>query len=243
MKLLIKNTILAIISLSLISTVLAKDYSRDIQMKDKHTYNLILEKTVGKHNTNANRKSMIVAEGDVITYKLFYKNMLSSTATPLGTKIYDDYDEKKLKILWLPNKPKACIDNGDKIVCNAYDLSSTQGHNEHTFFYTARVKVGATGTILGTAEIKPNRDKDINHSDDTSSVLLRVTTKPVNGICGDGAKTYLSNYTDYQAGTLFCKKGTAVPIAPSFPKRGQKISWICKGSNRGKNSHCSAKKN
>ena len=222
---------------SLTSTLLAVDYR----------YNLTLEKTVGfgdgkQGSVNATQKSLTVAEGDILTYKLFYTNSLSSTATPLGTKIYDDYDETKLKIVWLPNNPKICTDDGNKITCDAYNLSPKKGKNQHTFYYTVRVKVGASGKVLGRAEIKPLRDKDIDNSDDISSAALNITTEPVNGACGGGATTYTSNFTNYPNGTFFCAKGTAIPTTPSFPNINKSVSWICKGSNKGINNHCLAKR-
>jgi len=54
-------------------------------------YNLSLEKTVGKSVGDSIHKTITAQAGDELTYKLLYKNELSSNATPSGTKIYYDY--------------------------------------------------------------------------------------------------------------------------------------------------------
>lgn len=139
-------------------------------------YNLSLEKTVGLSVETAIHKTMNASPGDVLTYKLHYKNDLTSKAAPKGTKIYDDYDQSKLKVVWLPDNPKECIDNGDKIICDAYDLQPIKDRNTHTFYYTAQIKSGATGVIINKAEIKPTLDKDSKHSDDTSTAIVNISS-------------------------------------------------------------------
>lgn len=137
-------------------------------------YNLVLDQTVGKSVKNAVHKKITASAGDILTYKLSYKNELFSAHHPIGTKIYVDYDQRKLQITWLPDNPKKCTDNGDIITCDAYDLSPVTGMNKHHFYYKGMIKRGAKGKIINRAEIKPKQDKDINNSDDISSSVVYI---------------------------------------------------------------------
>ncbi len=200
-------------------------------------YDLKIDKYVGatQAEADASKKEIVAQPGQTITYKLLYQNLSTSLATPVNTRIYDDYDETKLNITWLPS---GCTNDGTKITCVAYDLKPTQSH---IFYYTAQVKstVASGATIDNTAEIKPLTDNDTNQANDTSSARVTVNA-PVSGECGDAAKTYLASDTQYPPSSIFCNKGTAEPSTPNFPLPGQTVSWICKGISGGADKTCSA---
>jgi hypothetical protein len=140
------------------------------------SYDLKINKYVGKDQGQIDAKtytgtnSVSLPAGSLVYYRIDYQNLLTSTATPVGTKIYDNYDETKLDIYWLPS---ICTNDGSQITCTATDLSP----NQSTYlYYVAKIKTGAAvNTIIqNIAEIKPTRDRDTNQANDTTHAQVKV---------------------------------------------------------------------
>lgn len=129
----------------------------------KKNYDLEIKKYVGISIADANlKKSSITARPRTqLIYRIDYKNPTNSTATPKGTKIYDDYDQEKLEILQIIS---TCSDNGDIISCNGTDLAPGE---YGTIYYKAQIKANVTGDVINIAEIVP--DNDINRSNNTGT--------------------------------------------------------------------------
>jgi len=205
----------------------------------KKEYDLKINKYVGKDQTQSDTKTytgtntLSLKAGDFAYYRIDYKNLSTSTATPVGTKVYDDYDQTKIAITWLPD---ACSHDGDRIICTGYDLSPNQ---YHTFYYIAKIKadVVANTIIVNNAEIRPTTDDDTNDANDHTNAQVKIIE---SGVCGGGAKTYPATTTAYPFGTVFCMKGTTTPFNPIFPKKGLSSSWLCKSKLGGIDTNCIA---
>ena len=131
-------------------------------------YDLEIDKIV-----NDGKEKDIVNIGDILKYNLYIKNRSNSIGTPSNVTIYDDYDETKITIN--PSSlSSACIDDGDKVICkipNSIDMFP--GKSLYTT-YSATIKKGATGTILNTAEVRPNPDYDTYQGNDRDSVVVTI---------------------------------------------------------------------
>jgi len=129
-------------------------------------YDLSIKKYVDKVQSKA------VKVGDKVQYKIVYRNLRNSTDTPTNTYIYDDYDENKLEIT---AKNSFCkyqtIGKNIRFKCKASNLAPGEAIK---FYYNAKIKAGATGTIVNTAEIKASPDYDTNQNNDKDSAVLTI---------------------------------------------------------------------
>ena len=122
------------------------------------TYDLRITKMVEDDLTSSDTQinSMV---GKTITYTLEYENLSSSTATPTGTKVYDDYDETKITITGLPS---SCTDDGDILSCDGIDLAPGA---KAQLTFTATINASAAGTTIDNiAEVVPDTDLNINNN-------------------------------------------------------------------------------
>jgi hypothetical protein len=77
---------------------------------------------------------------------------------------------------------------------------------------------------------------------------IKLTSDPINAVCGTNAKTYLSTDTKWPSNTeaKFCSKGSLPRnmlqqlILPTFPAIGATATWTCSGWNGGINANCLA---
>lgn len=138
---------------------------------EKISYDLEINKTVN------NKKSKDTASvGDTLKYRLYIKNRNASTGTPSNVSIYDNYDESKITIIQ-SSLAKACNDDGSVITCHIPNsVDTAPGKSVHTT-YSAIIKQGATGTILNTAEVRPNPDYDTYQGNDRDSVVITIKNK------------------------------------------------------------------
>ena len=136
---------------------------------DSPEYDLTINKTVD------GKKSVIRSIGDIITYRLDYKNFPSSTALAQYIQVIDDYDEHKIKII---DMPSFCKNNGGILICST---DKTLRPGEQKFMtYKAKIKSNTSGIIKNTVEIKPiivkgmSYDTDTNNSNDFSSATVTI---------------------------------------------------------------------
>ena len=132
------------------------------------SYDLEINKTVnnGKSEDKAN-------VGDTLHYRVYIKNRDESLSTPSNVTIYDDYDQSKITIIQ-SSLSHSCDDNGDRIICNIPNSMDTSPGKSLVTTYSATIKQGATGTILNTAEVRPNPDYDTYQGNDRDSVVITI---------------------------------------------------------------------
>ena len=127
------------------------------------SYDVRVEETVNK------KKSYVGKEGDILTYKILVSNIPSSTALARKITVVNDYEQSKIKIL---SKPTFCKDDGSKLTCkSSTKLPPNKGEY---YYYTARIKVGATGIINNTSVVTPSPDLDTNPKNDFSSTKVTI---------------------------------------------------------------------
>jgi hypothetical protein len=66
--------------------------------------------------------------------------------------------------------------------------------------------------------------RDLESESSVSCSANRVSSSG-GGLCGDAAKTYAANATDFSG--AFCSKGNPEPGNPAFPNEGASVSWRC----------------
>lgn len=73
---------------------------------------------------------------------------------------------------------------------------------------------------------------------DSGNGNARCLPPPVNGICGDAAKTYTCADTSFSGS--FCSSPIQPSPIPSFPSASSSVNWVCQGSNGGSPASCTA---
>lgn len=140
--------------------------SKNINANDL-LYDYKINHYVGKTAKDSDllNKKMFSNPDKRVTYRIDYENISVLSGIPKGLKSIVEYDNYKLKIVWLPTNCKKEIND---IVC---DLASLEPGTSHTLYYVAKITKNATGILKNIVRIYNNKN-DINKGNDSSSVVV-----------------------------------------------------------------------